>query len=388
MRSFRCDYPLRRFFLWERPFVKILHTADWQIGMNAKHVGARGPDVRAQRLASARALAKIAREHAVDAVFIAGDVFEDNAVDRADVQAVADICASFRVPTYVLPGNHDPLGMGSVWEHGSWNASASVHVLRTSEPLEMAPGVMLYPCPATAKMSSDDPTAWIANASFDGTRIGLAHGTVIGANVAEDCFPIRPDAATASGLDYVALGHFHSTATYEGDLTSAKMAYSGTHETTKFGERDSGNVLVVEIGGRGEQPRLTRVATTQLIWHELAYELAASIDIERTILPDIEAIADPQQSLLKIKLTGMVEPTQLAAIEALKDRINARFSIFAKIEDAGLVLAPEDDAWERALPVGLLADVAKYIRAGTSAHATSALMKLYRYGRDANEVRA
>ena len=181
--------------------------------------------------------------------------FEDNAVDRADVRAAFEACNGFGVPTYVIPGNHDPLGMGSVWEHGSWGESERVHVLRDAEPREISPGVMLYPCPLASKMSIEDPTAWIADESYAGTRVALAHGTVVGANVAEDCFPIRPDAASALGLDYIALGHFHSTATYEGDLTSAGMAYSGTHETTKFGERDSGNALVVELGGRGERPR-------------------------------------------------------------------------------------------------------------------------------------
>lgn len=148
--------------------MKIHHTADWQIGM---HVGAGGARARAQRIATAIALAMVAREHQVDAVFVAGGVFEDNAVDRAHVQSVVDACASFGVPTYVLPGNptyvlpgnHDPLTTGSVWEHGAWLGATNVHVLRTSEPLTMAPGITLYPCPALTKMSSADPTAWIAN---------------------------------------------------------------------------------------------------------------------------------------------------------------------------------------------------------------------------------
>ena len=74
--------------------------------------------------------------------------------------------------------------------------------------------------------------------------------------------------------------------------------------------------------------------------------------MERTVAPGLDTLPDPERSLLKIKLTGIVEPSQLAAIEALRERVAARGDVLAKIEAASLVLAPEDDAWERALPPG------------------------------------
>jgi DNA repair exonuclease SbcCD nuclease subunit len=367
--------------------MKILHTADWQIGMRARHVGAGGAQVRAQRILSAQALAAVVRQHDVDAVFVAGDVFEDNAVDRADVQRVIDACAGFGVPTYVLPGNHDPLTTGSVWEHGGWASATNVHVLRSAEPLTMALGVTLYPCPAFTKMSSADPTAWIANASAEGTRIGIAHGTVMNAMVAEDCFPIRPDAASAVGLDYLALGHWHSFAPYEGDAAGARMAYSGTHETTKFGERDSGNVVIVDIPGRGELPRLHRVPTGGLHWHQLAREIGAAVDIER-VIRDIDALPDPGKSLLEVRLSGVLHPSQLHHVEALRDKIAARFPLLGRLDDAGLMLAPENDAWAQALPAGMLRDVARLIRDDGSENAAKALMLLYRFSVEAGEVAA
>jgi DNA repair exonuclease SbcCD nuclease subunit len=367
--------------------MRILHTADWQIGMRAKHVGLGGVHVRAQRILSAKALAAVAREHAVDAVFVAGDVFEDNAVDRTDVQSVIDACAGFGVPTYVLPGNHDPLTTGSVWEHGGWDAATNVHVLRTSEPLTMGPGITLYPCPAFTKMSSADPTAWIADASTEGTRIGIAHGTVMNAMVAEDCFPIRRDAASALGLDYLALGHWHSFAPYEGDAAGARMAYSGTHETTKFGERDSGNVVIVELAGRGDLPRLTRVPTGALHWHQLVCEIGGAMDLER-IIHEIDALPDPSHSLLEVRLTGILRPAELKQLGELRDRIASRFTLLGRVDDSGLLPAPEDDAWAEALPAGLLRDVARAIRVENSLSAAKALMLLYQYGIETGEVAA
>jgi len=367
--------------------VKILHTADWQIGMAARHVGAGGAQVRAQRIASAKALAAIAKQHGVDAVFVAGDVFEDNAVDRSDVQRVIDACAAFGVPTYVLPGNHDPLVPGSVWEHPSWSSAPNVTVLRTAQPIEMAPGVLLYPCPAFSKMSTIDPTAWISDQSHEGTRIGIAHGTVTGAMVAEDCFPIRPDAATARGLDYLALGHWHSTAPYEGDLIAARMAYSGTHETTKFGERDSGNILIVDVPGRGGVPTLTRVNTGTLKWYQLAREIGGSVDVE-SVIHEIDSLPHPECSLLELKLSGIVVPSQLGELDRLRGIVETRFPLLGRYDDTALATAPEDQAWTDALPAGLLRDVASRIRVGDSDSAALALMLLYRYALEAGEVAA
>ena len=367
--------------------MKILHTADWQIGMAARHVGAGGAQVRAQRIESAKALAAIVKEHRVDAVFVAGDVFEDNGVDRVDVQRVIDACAGFGVPTYVLPGNHDPLVPGSVWEHPSWNGATNVTVLRSAQAVDMAPGVLLYPCPAFSKMSTVDPTGWISDHSYEGTRIGVAHGTVTGAMVAEDCFPIRPDAATARGLDYLALGHWHSTAPYEGDLAAARMAYSGTHETTKFGERDSGNVLIVDIPGRGSVPTLTRVSTGTLKWYQLARELGGAVDVE-SVIREIDALQNPEYSLLELRLSGVVVPGQLRELDRLRGIIESRFPLLGRYDDTALVVAPEDSAWTEALPAGLLRDVASHINADETDSSAQALMLLYRYALEAGEVAA
>jgi len=367
--------------------VKFLHTADWQIGMRARHAGSGAARVREQRFVTAHALAAVAKEYAVDAVLLAGDVFEDNGVDRSDVQRVIDACVAFGVPVYVLPGNHDPLVAGSVWEHPGWEHAANVTVLQAAAPVDCAPGVMLYPAPALAKYSSSDPTAWMSDAPYDGTRIGIAHGTVQGANVAEDCFPIPRDAAMQRGLAYLALGHWHSTAPYPDDQGVVRMAYSGTHESTKFGERDSGNVLIVDIPGRNSTPDLIKVPTGQLAWHQLERELGGAVDLD-AVVREVEGLPDPGHSLLELELSGTIRPVQLRELERLRGLITARFPLLGRLDDTRLIPEPDDDAWVEALPVGLLRDVAAQLRAGDSEQATAALMLLYRYGMETGEVKA
>src|SRR5438874_2743049 len=73
-----------------------------------------------------------------------------------------DLLASFPVPVLILPGNHDPLQAGSVWDVAPWRemsatSSTVVRVLRDRTPLEIVTGVTIFPCPVLRKTSHDNP---------------------------------------------------------------------------------------------------------------------------------------------------------------------------------------------------------------------------------------
>ena len=109
--------------------IRFVHTADWQIGMKAAHVGEVGGKVRSERLESGRRVVDMATARQADFIIVAGDTFEDNAVDRVLVQKVADILGRFTGQVYLISGNHDPLVSGSVWEHEAWNSYPNLNVI-------------------------------------------------------------------------------------------------------------------------------------------------------------------------------------------------------------------------------------------------------------------
>lgn len=63
--------------------MRFLHTAAWQIGMKASHVGEARMRVRDERLAVARHVVQAARGAGADFTLVAGDTVEDNGVDRS-----------------------------------------------------------------------------------------------------------------------------------------------------------------------------------------------------------------------------------------------------------------------------------------------------------------
>ena len=124
--------------------IRILHTADWQIGLKAAHVARVGDLVRKARFDAARSVVAAAAAERADALVLAGDIFEDNHVDNSLVFEVVRILSASSVPVYVLPGNHDPLSQDSIYRRASWRDRPNhIHLLETPEPVPIAQGAAL-----------------------------------------------------------------------------------------------------------------------------------------------------------------------------------------------------------------------------------------------------
>ncbi len=360
--------------------MKFLHTGDWQMGMKAAHVGAAGAAVRAARLAALRRVIALAGEHCAEFILVAGDSFEHHGVDRVLVQQVADIAGSFNGPIFVIPGNHDPLGPGSVWEHPAWASRKNITLCAEAGPLEI-PGGTLFPSPLREKHSFEDPTLWIDARTAAGIRIGLAHGTVQGVPVEEPDYPIARDAAARGGLDYLAIGHWHSFASYPDAGGAVRMAYCGSHEPTKFGERDSGHALVVEIDAPGAVPRITPLQTGGLVWEKREVEIAQPGDLRR-LREEIEALDRPEARLLDLRIGGLLLAEEMGELSRIDEIARARF-LFSKMDTATLRPSPSDDAWIDSLPSGPVREAARELRqlaeGPACENATQALLALYHF---------
>lgn len=339
--------------------MRFMHTADWQIGMKAVHVGAVGGKLREVRLEAARKVIEEARAHGAEFILIAGDTFEDNGVDRVLVQKVADIVAGSLIPVYLIPGNHDPLVPGAVWDHPVWEELDKVLVVKEAQPLEI-PGGTLYPCPVVEKHSRKDPTAWIHAQETGGIAVGVAHGSVEGMPQTEPYHPIPRDAGLLRGLDYLALGHWHSTALFEEPAGVVHMAYSGTHETTRFGERDSGNALVVEISEAGSPPRITPVRTGLLEWITLSEEVGQEGDLAR-VRALVEKVQGTERTLIEVRLSGLLSGLERSELSRLSEVLTSRF-LYHRLDTEGVHLAPADERWVEGLPQGVLREAALQLR--------------------------
>jgi DNA repair protein SbcD/Mre11 len=239
--------------------MRLLHTSDWHLGRSL-----HGTDLLAEQEAVLAQLAAVVRTERVDAVLVAGDVY-DRAVPSADATAVLDRALTrlraAGAAVVLTPGNHDSarrLAFGS-----GLFAAAGVHVradtTRLDEPVlladehgEVAVYGIPYLEPEVARHELGLPEARgheaVLGAAMDRVRtdlflrpgvrsVVLAHAFVGGAEPSESERDIcvggvdRVPEAVFDGVDYVALGHLHRPQS----LTD-NMRYSGSPLPYSFSE--------------------------------------------------------------------------------------------------------------------------------------------------------
>ena len=346
--------------------IRFLHSADWQLGARFAQFGARGARLREARLETLDRTLALARERGADAFLVAGDLFEDNQVDESLVRSVVDrfrACAP--LPIYLLPGNHDPdTGPDSVWERSAFRSAPShVRVLRRAGIHELAPGVMLLASPLHQKLSTHDPSLKLAELSSglgaDVIKIGMTHGSpAIESRHQANDFPIALNAASRAGLDYLALGHWHS---WMADLDGGRMVMPGTPEPDRFQADGAGQVAWVEVSGPRGALRVRPLEVASLHWRSAEFELA-SVESSRATLEGLisgwREAAD--RTVVRVTLRGMAVPAELGRVRSWVDAALSSFLVGQCVDQSRVMLSAAERAEMRARhPVlaGVLADL-------------------------------
>ena len=301
--------------------IRFIHTADWQIGKPFARVAdaEKRARLRQARVEAIRRIGEVVREGQVSFVLVAGDLFDSTTPDHSTVSAACQAIGAIGVPVLAIPGNHDHAGPGSIWEQDFFlreqrQLATNFRLLAQPEPVEIC-GAIILPCPLLRKQEPETTTSWLRSASAwedagNRPRIVLAHGSVQGfASVSDDEESgdqpnfIDLQQLDSASVDYIALGDWHGT-----KQVGEKAWYSGTPELDRFvkgGDHNPGNVLLVEIPGRGQMPTAAAIRTARLGWHDETFSL-----VDDSSLTHLEAqLAGilgqrTQEDLLRLTLEG------------------------------------------------------------------------------------
>ena len=310
--------------------VRILHSADWQIGKPYKFVGDPQKRFRLQeeRLRCLGRIGAAARAQGASAVVVAGDLFDSTTVAISTALEVLEAIGAMALPVLVIPGNHDHGAPGGIWDSPDWQRhqperAPNLQLLLERQPLELEQLVVL-PCPLLRKQDASDPTGWIRSLDWatlpaGKPRLVVAHGSIQGFSGrdygAEARWGSAPDPAGAGAmnridleqlplgeLDYIALGDWHNL-----KQVSSKAWYSGTPEPDRHDQGEAnqrGQVLRVDLG-RGQAPQVEVLPTGRLSWHNLAMHLGTDADLEQLEARIRERTGDRvSQDLLRLELSG------------------------------------------------------------------------------------
>jgi DNA repair exonuclease SbcCD nuclease subunit len=329
--------------------MRFLHTADWQLGMTRHFLaGEAQPRYSAARRDVVAGLGALAAVAGAEFVVVAGDVFEHNQVDPRVVSQSLEAMRRIGIPVYLLPGNHDPLDVSSVYTSALFTAERpdNVIVLDRAGVHPVAPGIELVAAPWRSKAPTTDLAAEVLDGLQAGTdersreeqtstggvtRILVAHG---GVDVL-DPDPGKPslirlaalhEALSRGAIHYVALGDKHSR-TQVGD--TGRIWYSGSPEVTNFDdiEADPGHVLIVDIDEHSAHRPVTVDARHVGRWRFVT--LRRSVDGSRDVADldiNLDLLPDKDRTVVRLALTGSLTVTDRAALDTCLDRYARLFA--------------------------------------------------------------
>jgi len=318
--------------------MRIVHTADWQIGKPFKQFGDRESVLRQARLVAIENIGHLAEREGAAHVLVAGDVYDTEApTPRTLLEPLERMRGFANVAWHLLPGNHDPHRPKGVWDRVRENgAPANVHLHLTAEPVALDSSATLLPAPLTRKSEGGDLTEWMDHAETAPgiTRIGVAHGSVIGfGSGGEANNPIDPRRPERAGLGYLALGDWHRTM-----QVGPAIWYSGTPEPDRAGSQEVGQALVVDIAGPGAPAKVTAHNVGAFRWLTREEHLA-----DPTELDDLEtrlrASPDLSHTIFRVFLKGALPLAGLAELDRRLQGLEA--AVFhLDVDRLGLLVRP------------------------------------------------
>ncbi|WBY02825.1 exonuclease SbcCD subunit D [Ramlibacter tataouinensis] len=254
--------------------MKFLHTADWHLGR-----WFHGSSLLDDQHHVLQQLVALAADEQVDAVVIAGDVY-DRAVPPADAVALLgevleQLIVGHGIPVILIAGNHDSaerIGFSSrilerqgLFVRGTLGHFAPVVLGEGDARVAFHPLPYVEPTFARALPGGEavnDHASAMAHvlaqlrAAFEPGRrnVLVGHAFVAGGSESESERPLSVGGSGAvpadsfAGFDYVALGHLHRPQ----PVGSARIRYSGSLLKYSFQEADHAkSVSVVRMGADG-----------------------------------------------------------------------------------------------------------------------------------------
>lgn len=241
--------------------LRIIHTADIHLGARHDDLGVQAAAQRDRQFAAFRTTVDLALAEKVDLFLIAGDLFDSNVQPRRSVEKVAaelKRLATARIRTVIIPGTHDVYDRTSIYRaydlkamSGSTDRDDLVTVLTPELRKVDLPALdaVVHSHVFDTKRAPVSPLQGMDAGTETGGatwRIGMVHGSIaIPGKTDHDEVVITSDEIAGSRLDYLALGHWHST--QQGRAGAVAYAYAGAPEAVALDQDRAGKVLLVEL---------------------------------------------------------------------------------------------------------------------------------------------
>jgi DNA repair exonuclease SbcCD nuclease subunit len=301
----------------------LLHLADVHLGARHADMGAVAAKQRERQLAAFSRAIDAGLEHGVDATLICGDLFDSNAQPRRSVErAVAELkrLTDAGIRVVIIPGTHDVYDSRSIYRAfdlprmaGLARGSDLLTVLTPDRPELVIKDldVIVYGRVFATKRAPRSPFEGFSARADDRAswKVGMIHGSrQLPGKVDQDEVLFSDAEVAASGLDYLALGHWHSFSTGRcGDTT---WAYAGAPEPVAVDQDGAGNACLVRLEDGAADRRIVqveRVRVGRTVFRAEAVD-AASVEHQEALVEQLRALSD-DDLILHVSIDGIAPDT-------------------------------------------------------------------------------
>lgn len=299
--------------------MKLLHTSDIQLDAPFTFLGAQGQTHRAQLRETFAEIIRLAKDGSYQALLIAGDLFDSNRPSQTTVDFVVTQLQKLSIPVCILPGNHDCYEAGSIYRKMSFPGNVTVFTdvlgVKVFPDLDLA----VYGKAVLRGDSKDSPLGELHPLEATRWHVAMAHGNLPVGGLENPPRLIRLEEIAACGMDYVALGDWHTYANYsQGEVTAI---YSGSPEPTSFDHKGAGFVASVSLddgGVQAERIRIGKISTDQI-------ELDVSGMNEAEIVEFLSERMGDSHLMLEVILTGVLDIGTVIAPDRLEQTLSPKF---------------------------------------------------------------
>ena len=188
--------------------LKLLHMSDLHLDAP---FAALGVTRRAELRAALGRILALARERRVDAVTIAGDLYEQDYTLPDTAAFLAQQFARLApIRVFIAPGERDPYTNDSLYALTHWPENVTIFSQGQLTPVELTPGITLWgaACPPARGGATLDGF----QCDRPGVNLLLLHAADADqpAPGAERLFTVSASAVGAAGFDFALLGHHHA----------------------------------------------------------------------------------------------------------------------------------------------------------------------------------
>jgi len=232
--------------------IRLLHTADLHLDRGFRGFpGLKGTMRRMEIIDKFINIMEIAQKEKVQAVLIAGDLFDNDKPSMGTVEVVKEqfrILKKAGINVLITPGTHDYNDPVSVWNREVF--SENVHVFKSTMFTGKNYPDLNLTVYGAANNTSDSSRHIMRDVKLETdnsfrNKVIMAHGSVqVPRARSEKYFPITKEEINIMKVDYVALGHYHSYYPFD---TKVKAAYPGSPVLLDFEEKKEKYAILVRI---------------------------------------------------------------------------------------------------------------------------------------------